>query len=97
MIIYFLVIGTVILSAALLFGQVLGIIPDPFPFWHSSQKIYPGLNLSGYSNKKVDSTGPVTSDVTVDPSYNNGVLDVDATATDVCSNVLETAGEPRVP
>ncbi len=39
---------------ALLFGQVLGIVPDPFPFWHSSQKIYPGLNLSGYNNKKVD-------------------------------------------
>lgn len=38
----------------LLFGQVLGIIPDPFPFWHSSQRFYPGLNLSGYKNKDVD-------------------------------------------
>ena len=39
---------------AFLFGQVLGIIPDPFPFWHSSQTVYPGLNLANYKNKKVD-------------------------------------------
>ncbi|MCD5396325.1 MAG: ABC transporter substrate-binding protein [Candidatus Pacebacteria bacterium] len=39
---------------ALLFGQVLGIIPDPFPFWHSTQRRYPGLNLSNYKNKKLD-------------------------------------------
>lgn len=39
---------------SLLFGQVLGIIPDPFPFWHSTQKKDPGLNLSVYQNKKVD-------------------------------------------
>lgn len=38
----------------LLFGQVLGIIPDPYPFWHSSQKKDPGLNLANYQNKKVD-------------------------------------------
>jgi ABC-type transport system substrate-binding protein len=39
---------------ALLFGQILGIIPDPFAFWHSSQRVYPGLNLSNYKNTKVD-------------------------------------------
>ncbi len=39
---------------SLLFGQVLGIVPDPFSFWHSSQKSYPGLNLAGYKNEKVD-------------------------------------------
>ena len=38
----------------LLFGEVLGAIPDPFPFWHSSQKKDPGLNLSLYDNKKAD-------------------------------------------
>jgi len=38
----------------LLFGQILGLIPDPFPFWHSSQRNYPGLNLARYKNKKVD-------------------------------------------
>ncbi len=39
---------------ALLFGQVLGVIPDPFPFWHSSQRVYPGLNLAYFNNSKVD-------------------------------------------
>lgn len=39
---------------ALLFGEVLGLDPDPFSFWHSSQKKDPGLNLSLYDNKKVD-------------------------------------------
>lgn len=39
---------------ALLFGEVLGADPDPFAFWHSSQKRDPGLNLSLYDNKKVD-------------------------------------------
>ncbi|TSD03844.1 MAG: Uncharacterized protein Greene071421_578 [Parcubacteria group bacterium Greene0714_21] len=41
---------------ALLFGEILGKIPDPFPFWHSSQVKDPGLNLSGLENKKLDST-----------------------------------------
>ena len=39
---------------SLLFGEVLGAIPDPFPFWHSSQKKEPGLNLAIYENKDAD-------------------------------------------
>jgi len=39
---------------ALLFGQAMGIIPDPYPFWHSSQKVDPGLNFSLYENKDAD-------------------------------------------
>ncbi len=39
---------------ALLFGEALGADPDPFAFWHSSQKKDPGLNLSLYQNKKAD-------------------------------------------
>ncbi len=39
---------------SLLFGEVLGAIPDPFPFWHSSQKRDPGLNLALYENNKAD-------------------------------------------
>jgi peptide/nickel transport system substrate-binding protein len=39
---------------ALLFGEILGADPDPFAFWHSSQKKDPGLNLSLYQNKEVD-------------------------------------------
>ena len=39
---------------ALLFGQALGMIPDPYPFWHSSQKADPGLNFALYENKDAD-------------------------------------------
>jgi len=39
---------------ALLFGEVLGLDPDPYSFWHSSQKKDPGLNLALYNNKKID-------------------------------------------
>ncbi len=36
-----------------LFGQVTGRNPDPYPFWHSSQKSH-GMNIAQYSNKEVD-------------------------------------------
>jgi peptide/nickel transport system substrate-binding protein len=39
---------------ALLYGQMLGIDPDPFAFWHSSQTRDPGMNLALYSNADVD-------------------------------------------
>lgn len=39
---------------ALLFGEALSLAPDPYQFWHSSQKKDPGLNLSLYDNKEVD-------------------------------------------
>ncbi len=38
----------------LLFGEVLGLDPDPFSFWHSTQKRDPGLNLALYDNKDAD-------------------------------------------
>lgn len=39
---------------ALLFGQVLGADPDPYSFWHSSQKRDPGLNLSLFGDSNTD-------------------------------------------
>ncbi|MDP3963045.1 MAG: peptide ABC transporter substrate-binding protein [bacterium] len=39
---------------AVLFGQVYGLDPDPYAFWHSSQRRDPGLNLAQYHNPKVD-------------------------------------------
>lgn len=39
---------------ALLFGQVIGSDPDPYPFWYSSQKKDPGLNLSLFGNSQSD-------------------------------------------
>ncbi|MCX6739966.1 MAG: ABC transporter substrate-binding protein [Candidatus Parcubacteria bacterium] len=38
----------------LLYGEIIGYDPDLFPFWHSSQRNDPGLNMSYYSNRKVD-------------------------------------------
>ncbi|MBT4153726.1 MAG: peptide ABC transporter substrate-binding protein [Candidatus Magasanikbacteria bacterium] len=38
----------------LLYGVIVGSDPDQFPFWHSTQVAYPGLNLSQYVNRSVD-------------------------------------------
>ncbi len=39
---------------ALLYGEALGAKPDLYPFWYSSQKNDPGLNLSSYESKNAD-------------------------------------------
>lgn len=39
---------------ALIYGNVLNQNPDPFQFWHSSQKFHPGFNLALYENAAVD-------------------------------------------
>lgn len=39
---------------ALLYGEVIGYDPDLYPFWHSSQREAPGVNLANYANRKVD-------------------------------------------
>lgn len=39
---------------ALLFGQATSLNPDPCPFWCSSQKRDPGLNLSFFGDDEVD-------------------------------------------
>jgi len=39
---------------AILFGEILNYDPDPFSFWHSSQKKDPGLNLALYDNGTAD-------------------------------------------
>jgi peptide/nickel transport system substrate-binding protein len=38
----------------LLYGEIVGGDPDPYPFWHSSQIAYPGLNLALYNNHTAD-------------------------------------------
>lgn len=35
---------------ALLFGEIVGRDPDPYAFWHSSQRFDPGLNIALYAN-----------------------------------------------
>ncbi len=39
---------------ALLFGEIVGTDPDPFPFWHSSQQEHPGLALSIFRDNDID-------------------------------------------
>jgi peptide/nickel transport system substrate-binding protein len=38
----------------LLFGELLGLDPDLYPFWHSSQSGGTGLNITGFSHKEAD-------------------------------------------
>lgn len=39
---------------ALLFGEIIGWNGDLYPFWDSSERSDPGLNIAGYSNPKAD-------------------------------------------
>lgn len=39
---------------ALLFGIIVGRSPDPYAFWHSSQRLDPGLNIALYANPSAD-------------------------------------------
>jgi peptide/nickel transport system substrate-binding protein len=37
-----------------LYGELVGADPDPYPLWHSSQISYPGLNITQFSNRTAD-------------------------------------------
>jgi peptide/nickel transport system substrate-binding protein len=39
---------------ALLYGAITDRLPDLLPFWHSSQRTDPGLNIAMYANSKAD-------------------------------------------
>lgn len=39
---------------ALFFGEIVGRDADPFAFWHSSQRLDPGLNIALYANITTD-------------------------------------------
>lgn len=53
---------------ALLFAESVGGDPDPYPFWHSSQRLDPGLNLAMYANKEADQL-MLDARTNSDPSY----------------------------
>lgn len=40
----------------LLFGKIIGRDADLYPFWHSSQRLDPGLNIALYTNITVDNS-----------------------------------------
>ncbi|MBI4054061.1 MAG: peptide ABC transporter substrate-binding protein [Candidatus Doudnabacteria bacterium] len=53
---------------SLLFSENVGADPDPYPFWHSSQRTDPGLNLSSFASKEADAL--ITEARTnADPAY----------------------------
>lgn len=39
---------------ALLFGEIIGLDPDPYAFWHSTQMEHPGLALAVFYDKEID-------------------------------------------
>lgn len=39
---------------AILASEITGLDPDPYPFWHSSQIIAPGLNLAKFQDHEAD-------------------------------------------
>jgi ABC-type transport system substrate-binding protein len=39
---------------SLLFGSYIGHPSDLYAFWHSSQRTYPGVNISGYVSQNLD-------------------------------------------
>lgn len=59
---------------ALLFGEIIGRDLDLYPFWHSSARVAPGLNIALYTNIKVDKTLEnirKTSDIESQKTYLN--------------------------
>ncbi len=38
----------------LLFGSIINHDTDLYAYWHSSQRVYPGLNITGYTSKNLD-------------------------------------------
>jgi len=49
-----LVLGPRRYDVLLIGEELIGKNPDPFAFWHSSQRTHPGLNVALYTNSKVD-------------------------------------------
>ena len=53
---------------ALLFSENVGADPDPYFFWHSSQRTDPGLNLAMLNNREVDNL-LAEARLNADPEY----------------------------
>ncbi len=50
----------------LLFGAITESSSDLYAFWHSSQRIYPGLNISNYVSKELDSNLEILRSSTIE-------------------------------
>ena len=67
---------------ALLFGNVVGRETDLYPFWHSSQRADPGLNIALYTNgradKFLDSARSADKPETIEESYKSFAKELEA-------------------
>ncbi len=63
----------------LLYGVIIGNDPDQYPFWHSSQIGYPGLNLSQYNNEDVDTLLEDIRETTDDEELKNSYVELQNT------------------
>ncbi len=66
----------------LLFGELVGKDADLYPFWHSSQRNDPGLNIALYANAKADklleSARSATDTQTVEERYKELVAEIES-------------------
>ncbi len=69
---------------ALLFGEVVGRDRDLYPFWHSSQRTDPGLNIALYANSRADkfleNARSASDPKVIEESYQNFVKELEADA-----------------
>jgi peptide/nickel transport system substrate-binding protein len=87
---------------SLLFGEIIGRDMDLYPFWHSSQRVDPGLNIALYTNLKADkilesirkTTSPA-SQQTLYKNFNNEI-DVDVPAVFIYSPSFIYIVPPKV-
>lgn len=61
---------------ALLFGTITQTPSDLYAFWHSSQRSYPGLNISNYVSKKLDTNLEILRNDNDELTRNNAYEDV---------------------
>jgi peptide/nickel transport system substrate-binding protein len=69
---------------ALLFGTVIGRELDFYPFWHSSQRNDPGLNIALYANITTDS---ILADARTTTSYEERMQKNNAFASELASDI----------
>lgn len=63
---------------ALLFGTITQEPSDLYAFWHSSQRNYPGLNISNYVSKKLDTNLEILRESTNEEEKSTAYNDVKA-------------------
>lgn len=58
----------------LLFGNIVSLEPDLFSFWHSTERFYPGLNLSFFNDSLTDNLIALSRQVAPQDPQRNKLL-----------------------